>query len=249
MACVYLVKRVVRQRVCMAVSHLGIRSCDRDANLANALMSVVMTLGAGQTAPLGGDDEVISNNTASSTSKQEVMSSTEQRESHDADRYSPRTHTWKPNKWKISSASAWKMNCERVLNGIQNTQNGNILILETARAAASLPHGCRFLLCCRRRSWLQRTPAARETGPPPGRGGAYTASAGGSWTPYRGRREREGSSEWGRHADETQQSDTWSSSVCVNLCISFVYLGMLRRRLLLSRMTRIKWAKSCSSAT
>lgn len=77
----------------MAVSHLGIRSCDRDASFAKALMSVVMTLGAGQTAPLGGDDEVISNNTASSTSKQEVMSPTEQRESHDADRYSPRTHT------------------------------------------------------------------------------------------------------------------------------------------------------------
>lgn len=82
-----------KQCICTAVSHLGIRSCDRDASLAKALISVLMTLGAGQTAPAGGLDEVISNRTASSASKQEVMSLTEQRESHDTDRYSPSTHT------------------------------------------------------------------------------------------------------------------------------------------------------------
>lgn len=69
------------------------RSCERDASFAKALMSVVMTLGAGQMAPFGGEDEVISNKTASSASKHEVISFTEQRESHDADRYSPSTHT------------------------------------------------------------------------------------------------------------------------------------------------------------
>lgn len=69
------------------------RSCERDASLARALMSVVMTLGAGHAVPSGGLDEVISNSTASSASKQEVMSLTEQRESQDTDRYSPSTHT------------------------------------------------------------------------------------------------------------------------------------------------------------
>lgn len=83
----------VKRCACWAVSHLGMRSCDRDASFAKALMSVVMTLGAGQMAPFGGEDEVISNNTASSTSKHKVISFTEQRESHDADRYSPSTHT------------------------------------------------------------------------------------------------------------------------------------------------------------
>lgn len=78
---------------CTAVSHLGMRSCDRDASLARALIRVVMTLGAAQTAPGAGADEVISNSTASSASKQEVMRLTEQRESHDTDRYSPSTHT------------------------------------------------------------------------------------------------------------------------------------------------------------
>lgn len=72
------------------------RSCDRDASLASALIKVVMTLGAGHKAPGGGADEVISNSTASKVSKQEVMSVTEQRESDDADRYSPKTQTWKP---------------------------------------------------------------------------------------------------------------------------------------------------------
>lgn len=77
----------------MAVTHLGMRSCDRDANLARALIRVVTTLGAGQSAPGGGADEVISNSTASNASKQEVVSLTEQRASHDTDRYSPSTHT------------------------------------------------------------------------------------------------------------------------------------------------------------
>lgn len=81
------------KEVCTAVSHLGMRSCDRDASLARALIRVVMTLGAAQTAPGAGADEVISNSTASSASKQEVMRLTEQRESHDMDRYSPSTHT------------------------------------------------------------------------------------------------------------------------------------------------------------
>lgn len=61
-----------------------------------ALIRVVMTLGAGQEPPAGGVDEVISNSTASSDSKQDVMRLTEQRESHDTDRYSPSTHTYKP---------------------------------------------------------------------------------------------------------------------------------------------------------
>ena len=69
------------------------RSCDLDASLARALIRVVMTLGAGQSAPGGGAEEVISNSTASNVSKQEVMRLTEQRESHDTDRYSPRTQT------------------------------------------------------------------------------------------------------------------------------------------------------------
>lgn len=56
-------------------------------------MSAVMTRGAGHVVPSGGLDEVISNSTASSASKQEVMSFTEQRESQDTDRYSPSTHT------------------------------------------------------------------------------------------------------------------------------------------------------------
>lgn len=56
-------------------------------------MREVTTLGAGQSAPDGGPDEVISNSTASNVSKQEVMSLTEQRESHDTERYSPSTHT------------------------------------------------------------------------------------------------------------------------------------------------------------
>lgn len=86
---------------CTAVSHLGMRSCDRDASLARALIRVVMTLGAAQTAPGAGADEVISNSTASSASKQEVMRLTEQRESHDTDRYSPSTHTWKGNKLDV----------------------------------------------------------------------------------------------------------------------------------------------------
>lgn len=61
--------------------------------MAMALISVVMTLGAGQQSPAGGVEEVTSNSTASSASKQEVMRLTEQRESHDTDRYSPSTHT------------------------------------------------------------------------------------------------------------------------------------------------------------
>lgn len=69
------------------------RSCDRDASLARALIKVVMTLGAGHTALGVGADDVISNNTASKASKQEVISLTEQRESDDTDRYSPSTHT------------------------------------------------------------------------------------------------------------------------------------------------------------
>lgn len=69
------------------------RSCDRDASLARALIKVLMTLGVGQTVPVGGADEVISNSTASSASKQEVMRLTEQRESHDTERYSPSTDT------------------------------------------------------------------------------------------------------------------------------------------------------------
>lgn len=69
------------------------RSCDRDASLAMALIRVVMTLGAGQEPPAGGVEEVISNSTASRVSKQEVMRLTEQRESHDTERYSPSTHT------------------------------------------------------------------------------------------------------------------------------------------------------------
>lgn len=73
--------------------HLGMRSCDRDASLASALIREVTTLGTGQSAPGGGADEVISNSTASNVSKQEVMSITEQRESHDPERYSPSTHT------------------------------------------------------------------------------------------------------------------------------------------------------------
>lgn len=81
------------KQVCMPVSHLGMRSCDLDASLASALIRVVTTLGAGQTAPGGGADDVISNSTASNASKQEVMSLTEQRESHDTERYSPSTHT------------------------------------------------------------------------------------------------------------------------------------------------------------
>lgn len=69
------------------------RSCDLDASFAKALIRVVMTLGAGQTVPGGGAEEVISNSTASNVSKQEVMSFTEHRESHDTERYSPSTHT------------------------------------------------------------------------------------------------------------------------------------------------------------
>lgn len=69
------------------------RSCDRDASLAIALIRVVMTRGAGQEPSASGVDEVISNSTASSDSKQDVMRLTEQRESHDTDRYSPSTHT------------------------------------------------------------------------------------------------------------------------------------------------------------
>lgn len=79
--------------MCVPVSHLGMRSCDRDASLASALIRVVITRGAGLHAPGGGADEVISNSTASNASKQEVMSLTEQRESQDTDRYSPSTHT------------------------------------------------------------------------------------------------------------------------------------------------------------
>lgn len=86
-------KKITKKCKCMIVSHLGMRSCDRDASLARALIRVVMTRGAGQTAPGGGADEVISNSTASNASKQEVMSLTEQRESHDKERYSPSTHT------------------------------------------------------------------------------------------------------------------------------------------------------------
>lgn len=56
-------------------------------------MRVVTTLGAGHGDPGGGVDEVISNNTASNASKQDTMSRTEQRESHDMERYSPSTHT------------------------------------------------------------------------------------------------------------------------------------------------------------
>lgn len=89
------------KKLCTALSHLGMRSCDRDASLARALIRVVMTLGAAQTAPGAGADEVISNSTASSASKQEVMRLTEQRESHDTDRYSPSTHTWKGNKSRV----------------------------------------------------------------------------------------------------------------------------------------------------
>ena len=85
----------------MSVNHLGMRSCDRDASLARALIRVVTTLGAGQAAPGGGADEVISNSTASNASKQEVMSLTEQRESHDGERYSPSTRTWEQNKLNI----------------------------------------------------------------------------------------------------------------------------------------------------
>ena len=95
------------KEVCTAVSHLGMRSCDRDASLARALIRVVMTLGAAQTAPGAGADEVISNSTASSASKQEVMRLTEQRESHDTDRYSPSTHTWKGNKFSIILVSGF----------------------------------------------------------------------------------------------------------------------------------------------
>ncbi len=84
---------VILKCICVAVSHLGMRSCDRDASLARALIRVVMTLGAGRTAPDRGVDEVISNSTASNASKQEVISLTEQRESHDTERYSPSTHT------------------------------------------------------------------------------------------------------------------------------------------------------------
>lgn len=102
---VYLNKQWIKQCICTAVSHLGIRSCDRDASLAKALISVLMTLGAGQIVPAGGVDAVISNSTASSASKQEVMSLTEQRESHDTDRYSPSTHTWKPNKKNVISVA------------------------------------------------------------------------------------------------------------------------------------------------
>lgn len=69
------------------------RSCDRDASLARALIKVVTTLGAGHAPAGGGADEVISNSTASRASKQEVMSLTEQRESQETDRYSPSTHT------------------------------------------------------------------------------------------------------------------------------------------------------------
>lgn len=77
----------------MHVNHLGMRSCDRDASLARALINVVITLGAGRSAPGGGGEDVTSNNTTSSVSKQEVMSFTEQRESRDTERYSPSTHT------------------------------------------------------------------------------------------------------------------------------------------------------------
>lgn len=77
----------------MPASHLGMRSCERDASLARALIRVVITLGAGQPAPGGGAAEVISNSTASNASKQEVMRLTEQRESDDTERYSPSTQT------------------------------------------------------------------------------------------------------------------------------------------------------------
>lgn len=156
------------------------RSCDRDASLARALIKVLMTLGAGQTVPVGGADEVISNSTASSASKQEVMRLTEQRESHDTERYSPSTHTWETNKLSAVSASGFEqmLKCEKHWVFAHNPRY-------TEESALSLPHVYRVPLCCRRWLCFQQTPAARGTGSRPERGGAYIASTGGSWTPCR----------------------------------------------------------------
>lgn len=156
------------------------RSCDRDTSLARALIKVLMTLGAGQTVPVGGADEVISNSTASSASKQEVMRLTEQRESHDTERYSPSTHTWETNKLSAVSASGFEqmLKCEKHWVFAHNPRY-------TEESALSLPHVYRVPLCCRRWLCFQQTPAARGTGSRPERGGAYIASTGGSWTPCR----------------------------------------------------------------
>ena len=118
------------------------RSCDRDASLARALIRVVMTLGAGQSAPGGGGDDVTSNSTASNASKQEVMSLTEQRESHDTERYSPSTHTWKSKVMSVSDFIGTFYNLERYftmfqhkgedLYKCQNTQKGKRIILKSA---------------------------------------------------------------------------------------------------------------------
>lgn len=217
------------------------RSCDRDASLARALIKVLMTLGAGQTVPVGGADEVISNSTASSASKQEVMRLTEQRESHDTERYSPSTHTWETNKLSAVSASGFEqmLKCEKHWVFAHNPRY-------TEESALSLPHVYRVPLCCRRWLCFQQTPAARGTGSRPERGGAYIASTGGSWTPCRN------SEKWLERVSGGIWRWEWGSqqrfSVSVYRCISLMYAGMLRSRLLLSSITRIKWAKSFSSA-
>ena len=128
---------------------------------------------------------------------------------------------------------------------IQHTQKGDIL--KSAWSGAALPHVCRLPLCRTRLLWTRRTPAARETVPPPGRGAAYTTSAGVSWTPYRNRERQE----------ELSSSLALFAllylcvcvCVCSNLWTSLTYVGILSRRVLLSRITRIKWANSFSSAT
>lgn len=56
--------------------------------------------------------------------------------------------------------------------------------------------------------------------------------------------QKQGGREWERDLGE----DVQQSNGLAHLCISLMYLGTLRRRLLLSRITRIRWAKSWSSA-
>lgn len=160
------------------------RSCDREASFASALIRLVMTRGAGRAAPGNGAEEVTSNSTASSVSKQEVISFTEQRESQETERYSPRAHTWEQQQ-------GFSVMCSALVPHSVGTAVHGTVVPSPKQTHKKLPHECRPLLCYRRWLWFRRTPAGRATDPPPERGGAYTTSAGGNWTPCRERREKE----------------------------------------------------------
>lgn len=236
------------------------RSCDRDASLAKALISVVMTLGAGHTVPFGGVDEVISNSTASKDSKQEVMSFTEHRESHDTDRYSPSTHTWQPREtllqcpmltfhcratclntwenrcwdlrnshaavfWLVSKIHRKEISCNRhELQLHYHVSVDFLFAVDVGCGAGELQELMRLVHHQGRVELAQLQQVATEH--PTWKGGESEDSRG-----------------------ENMQQRNMLTPLCVNLRMSLMYLGMLRRRLLLSKITKIKWANSCSSAT